>query len=336
MRVAVAGLAHSHVGYALDELAHWPDAELVGVAESDPALLAQWSSALGSTLVRPRLPELLAECGPVDAVVVAGVYADRAADVCAALESGAHVVADKPLCTSLDQLDAIERAAEDARRHVSVMFEKRFYPTTVALRQFLAEGVLGPICLVASTGPHKLNASTRPDWFFRRDGYGGIVGDLPVHDIDMVLWLTGAVEGSVAAHAGRGRPPDGSEFADHTAVLLRAGDTLATIEANWLSPEAAPIHGHYRMRVTGTLGTAEVDWAHGTLHVGTHGQDWKAIELPPGRRPAEYFFTALATGTDPEISTGASLLATRVALLGQASADDDGSPRTFAARGDQR
>src|SRR5690606_26439043 len=121
----------------------------------------------------------------VDVALVAGVYTRRADAVVAALGAGAHVLADKPLCTSLDQLAAAERAAADSGRHVSVVLEKRFYPATLALRRLLADGVLGEPALVASTGPHKLRQRSRPAWFLQRGGYGGIAADLPVHDIDL-------------------------------------------------------------------------------------------------------------------------------------------------------
>src|SRR5699024_5745857 len=116
----------------------------------------------------------------------------------------------------------------------------------------------------------------------------------------------------------------------HVAVLLQAGTVAATIEANWLSPQAADVHGHYRMRLTGSEGTAELDWAYNTLTVATHDRPTWQEPLEDPRRPAAYFFDALAAGREPEIGTAASLLATRVALLAQRSADTGGALEEFA------
>lgn len=328
-RVAILGAAHPHVSYALDEVAQRPSCELVAIAEPDPAMRSAHLAGAPDVPFYADPGELLAE-HDVDVALVAGVYGERAAAVLAALEAGAHVLADKPLCTSLTQLDEIERAAERADRHVSVVFEKRFYPPTSAVRRLLADGVLGELALVASTGPHKLNLPTRPAWFRSRAGYGGIAADLPVHDIDLVLDLTGATSGSVAAVTGNVRAAEHPEFDDHVAVLLRAGSVTATIEANWLSPQAADVHGHYRMRLTGSEGTAELDWAYNTLTVATHDRAPWVETLPAPRRPAAYFFDAVDAGREPEITTAASLLATRVALLAQESADADGGARRFA------
>lgn len=328
MKVAILGAAHFHVDYALEELKHRPDLELVGAAESDPAMREQFLGDLTDVPVYSDAREL-AGAVDFDVALVAGVYNERADATLAALEAGAHVLADKPLCTSLEDLDRIEAAAARAGRHVSVVFEKRFYPATLALRRLLDEGVLGTIALVAATGPHKLRQHTRPEWFLDPQRYGGIAGDLPVHDIDLVLSMTGAASGTVSAVTGNARADDHPGFDDHVALLLHAGSTLATIEANWLSPEAADVHGHYRMRVAGSQGTAELDWAYHSLRVATHERGTWEEPLGEPVRPAKYFFDAIAAGEEPQVTTDASLLATRVALLAQRSAAAGGVQQTW-------
>ncbi|WP_053204210.1 Gfo/Idh/MocA family protein [Jiangella muralis] len=334
IRLAVLGAAHAHVAYALDEAARRDDVVLVAAAEPDASSRTAFLAGLGDVPVYDDVAALL-DRHEVDVAVVAGVYAQRGDGAVAALEAGAHVLADKPLCTSLEQLDAIAAAAARTGRHVSVLFEKRFSPVTLAARRLLDDGTLGDLALVASTGPHKLRLPDRPPWFLCRDGYGGIAADLPVHDIDLVLALSGATSGTVAALAGNARAAAHPDVDDHVAVLLRAGSVTATIEAHWLSPEAADLHGHYRMRLTGSRGTAELDWAYGTLQAATHDRAPWSEPLPSGRPPAAYFFDAVAAGAEPEISTAASLLATRVALLAQASADAGGAPRSWSAAGSE-
>ena len=309
LRLAVLGAAHAHVRYALDEVAQRDDVELVGVSDPGGAFDAGYADHR----------KLLDEQHP-DVVMVAGIYADRGAVVVDALHSGAHVLADKPLCTDLTQLAAIETAAKATGRTVSLLLEKRHYPETLAARALLDSGELGELALVASTGPHKLNRPTRPDWFLSRAGYGGILGDLAVHDIDLVLLLSGATSGTVVAQGDQS-----GEFARYAALLLRAGPVAATIEVSWLTPAASPVHGDYRMRLTGTRGTAELYWAQGRLVATTTDRAPWEVELPPGRRPAEEALDAFVAGREPEVATAASLAATRVALLAQASADAGGT-----------
>ena len=334
MKVAILGAAHQHVDYALAEVEHREELELVAVAEADETLRRRFLPGIEAPSYRSA-QELLAE-HDVDVALVAGIYSQRAGATVAALRAGAHVLADKPLCTSLEQLAQVRAAAEEAQRHVSIVFEKRFYPATLALRQLLAEGVLGTIAMIASTGPHKLLQENRPAWFLDPASYGGIAADLPIHDIDLVLELvaeqygaSAPLQGTVSAFTGNARASDHPGFDDHVSLLLHAGGVPATIEANWLGPEAADVHGHYRMRVTGSKGTAEVDWAYHRLTVTTHDRPRWEEPLGPAQRPAQYFFDALLAGEEPQVSTAASLQATEIALKAQQSALLAGAPQTF-------
>lgn len=329
IRLAVLGAAHPHVTYALDELAHRPEVALVAVSDPEPGLAARHAHAHQARSYTDHRV-LLAEQRP-DVVMVAGVYAERAAAVLDALDAGAQVLADKPLCTTLAELDAIEAAAERTGCTVSLLLEKRHYPETLAARALLDSGTLGDLVMVASTGPHKLNRPDRPPWFLHRAGYGGIIGDLAVHDIDLVLLLSGAAEGTVAGLSD----PAGPDFSLYGAVLLRAGAVAATIEVSWLTPAAAPYHGDYRMRLTGTEGTAELFWAQGRLLAATTDRPPWQVDLPPGRRPAADALEALAAGRAPETGTAASLTATRIALLAQQSADDGGTVQRWTATKDR-
>jgi predicted dehydrogenase len=318
LRLAVIGAAHAHVRYALDEVTLREDLALIAVADPDPAIAGRYAVEFGVPAYDDHR-RLLDDRRP-DVVMIAGIYADRAEAIVDSLRAGAHVLADKPLCTTLAELDAIEAAQRETGRFVSLLLEKRNYPETLAARALLADGSLGELVQVASTGPHKLNRPIRPDWFLTRKGYGGILGDLAVHDIDLVLLLSGATEGTVAGLADSTDP----EFALHGSLLLGAGPVVATIEVNWLTPAASPYHGDYRMRLTGTEGTAELFWAQNKLIAATTDRPPWEVELPPGRRPAAEALDALSAGREPATSTAAGFVATRVALLAQQSADAGG------------
>jgi predicted dehydrogenase len=297
--------------------------DLVGIWEPDAELRSRYLGGL-SAPVAPSVQALL-DSGEVDIALVGGIYESRAACAAAALTAGAHVLSDKPLATRTEQLALLESAVADGGGHLSIAFEKRRDPVTLAARSLLEGGVLGRIAMISSTGPHKLTQSSRPSWFLDPAVYGGIAGDLPIHDIDLVLQLTGAENGTVSALTGNARPGDHPGFDDHVAVLLNAGGVPASIEAGWLGPEAADVHGHYRMWITGSEGSAELDWAYHSLSVTTHDRTTWTEPLPDGDTwPGEYFFDAISKGEAPEITTAESLLATRIALLAQRSAEAGG------------
>ena len=318
--LAIAGLRHPHIETIIDEARLRQDVKLIAIADSDPDIRAGYAASLGVPAYPSHREMLQAE--QADVVGVGAEYGARGAIVRDALAAGVHVLADKPLCTTLADLEAIEAAWRASGRHLSVAFEKRFYPPTLAADRLVAEGELGDLVTIAASAPHKLTRARRPDWMFDRDQYGGILNDLAVHDIDLLLHFTGATRGWLRGFAGNRANADRPGFEDYGLITFRTDDgVLATLEVNWLSPEAASYHGDYRMRLTGTLGTAELCWKDDAASVATHRRSPRLEPLPRRLRPAEDFFDALTDGRPPAVTAQDALAATRIALLAQRSAD---------------
>ncbi|MET7279790.1 Gfo/Idh/MocA family oxidoreductase [Kribbella sp. NPDC005582] len=319
LRIAIAGAAHPHAAYVTAEIDRYDDFQLVGVADPDRAVAERYATPYRARVFTDHR-ELLDETSP-DVVMVAGIYADRGRAVVDALDAGAHVLSDKPLCTSLSDLASITEAAHRNNRYVVLLLEKRYYPETLAAIEFVRAGELGTIHGVVSSGPHKLNRPTRPEWFFDRNQYGGLLNDLAVHDIDAALYFTGLTAGTVSG-ALAGEPA----FPRYGTATLTGPGVLITAGVDWLTPAASPLHGDYRMKLTGTEGTAELQWARHRLIVTTSEKAPYDVPLPPGYRPAELPLQALADGKEPDITTSHSLLVTRLALLAQQSAESNNLP----------
>lgn len=325
--VIILGAAHPHVEYVLTEVAASADLRIVAAADPDGQARVRFLS--GQTMPLYDDPLLALECHPAAVGVICGVYSQRADLVVACLERGMAVLTDKPLCTDFDQLYAIERAAASATGPLAIMFDKRFYPETRALTGLVADGHLGDIVEVDSTGPHKLVQDNRPGWFFDRARYGGIANDLPVHDIDILLQLVGPTDGRVSALSGNRLLPDRLGFDDHVVLLIDLPGVQSVIDANWLQPEAADVHGQYQMRVIGTDGTAAVDWARHRVTITTHHTAEQFVDLPQPVRPVQFFFDAIRADRLPAVTTEESLRVTRIALTAQRSADHDGTWYSF-------
>ena len=327
-RIAVVGAAHPHVDYVLDELRRDDrrDFTLVGVYDPDRDLAERHAAPFGAP-VYDRLDQLLAE--GVEIAMVSGVYGDRGADLVAALRAGAHVLADKPLCASLEELDEIEVAAERSGRTVNLLLEKRGYPETLAALEVVRGGELGDVVGIVSSGPHKLNRSARPDWFFRGRRYGGILTDLAVHDLDAALLFAPADEAVVRGTVST-MLDDAPDFALYGVASVVTPTTVITTEVSWLTPRASDVHGDYRLRIVGTRGSAEIFWARSRVEVTTEDRPTRDLDLPAGHRPAEEALDAFAAGTTPAVGTAESLAGTRLAQLAQASAAGGGSPRDWS------
>jgi predicted dehydrogenase len=330
IRFGLAGLRHSHLDYLLREIAGRPgDVQIAALAEDDPDIRETFRQRLGVTAYADYHEMLERES--LDAVGVVAVNSEKARIAVDCLNAGLDVVVDKPLCTTLDDLDRIEAAWRRSGKRLSMLLDKRFYAPTLAAKTIVESGELGEIALAWASGPHRLRRETRPDWMFRHATYGGILNDLCIHDIDLLLWLTGAKSGQVQGLAGNRAHPDLPEFQDYGQVLLRTGNgTLATCEAHWFSPEAAPYHGDYRMVLTGTEGTAELRWVQDELLVATNRRPPEIRPLPPAGSVAGDFFDALLSGNEPGVRGEDVLTATRVALLAQTHANS-GEWQTWTA-----
>jgi predicted dehydrogenase len=312
-RIAIAGAAHPHVAYATTEVDQIAEYELVAVADPSRETAERWAAPYDAKAFTDH-QQMLRDIEP-DVVMVAGIYGDRGQVVVDALDAGCHVIADKPLCTTLEDLDAIAEATRRTGRHVTLLLEKRYYPVTLAALEIADR--LGTIHGVTASGPHKLNRPTRPAWFFERARYGGILNDLAVHDIDAALLFTGLTSGTVS-----GQVVDMS----YGVATLSGSDALITAGVDWMNPAGSPVHGDYRMKLVGTEGTAELLWARNRLVLTTTEQAPYDVPLPAGHRPAQLPLEALAAGNEPDITTGRSLLVTRLALLAQHSAETGGAP----------
>jgi predicted dehydrogenase len=321
-RAALAGLQHAHIEQVIEEIRRRSDkVALVAIAEADVVVRERYRSRLGVTAYADHREMLEAE--RPDAVAIASINSERGSVIVDALRAGAHVVADKPLCTTAADLDAIRRAWSESGRIVHCLLEKRLWSETLAARQVLRSGELGELVLAWASAPHRLNRPSRPDWMFRQQSYGGILNDLAIHDLDLLLDFTGAAGGWVQGWTGNAANPELPEFEDHGVILLRTGTGLtATVEVHWLSPEAAPYHGDYRIVLTGTRGTAELRFAAGEVTVATHQSPPRKLEPPPRRSAAADFFDAVEGGGRPCITSEQVFAATAIALAAQTHAND--------------
>lgn len=321
IRVAIAGASHQHVEYAVREVDQRPEFGLVGVSDESAAVARRYGEPRGAAVFTDHR-EMLQSVKP-EIVVASGIYGRRSAVIVDALDAGCHVVADKPLCTTVAGLEEIRSARRRARGSLTLLLDKRFLPETVAALQLVESGALGTVVEVSSTGPHKLNPESRPAWFFDRSTYGGILSDLVTHDIDLALQFTRAASGTISG-AVAGLFPGKPEFSLSGVATVRSPEQLMILEANWLTPAMSSVHGDYHMRVIGTEGVADLWWARGLLTLTTSNEGTHEVPLGNGHRPAEVIFDALATGQVPTMAAPDCFLVTQLALLAQESAEAGG------------
>ncbi|WP_254796983.1 Gfo/Idh/MocA family protein [Sulfitobacter albidus] len=190
-----------------------------------------------------RLDDAL-EAG-ADLALIAAVPAERAALAVRAMQGGLDVMCDKPGCTTLAQLESLRSTVAQTGRIWSVNFSERFEtPVSTLASELVAAGEIGRVVQTVGLGPHRLNRATRPDWFFQRDRYGGILTDIASHQIDQFLHYTGSDAAEITlAHATNHANPGDPGLQDFGEIGLRSAKASGYIRVDWYTPDALPTWG---------------------------------------------------------------------------------------------
>ena len=325
----IVGCRHGHVFSLIKELLSAPNTECAGVFDSDQDSLRAVTSRFP---VRAAASETeLLDNPDVTLIGTAEINRKKAPLILNALSAGKHVIADKPLCTSLHELNAIERTATEKSLKIGLMLTERFGPANRRMKQLVSDGFVGHVANVMCWRPHRLGRATRPDWMFVDDLYGGILVDLAVHDADIIRWLTGGNFLEVTAYQyNMGNPAD-TDFSD-IGVMLGRLSTGATgfVRTDWFTPATSPVHGDTRFLVTGTTGMIEVRTS-GDLWGGEIGKEPQVLFISdtqpatrfdgigPERPLVHDFLRSITDGRPAEITTADVFEATRTTLMARLS-----------------
>lgn len=194
-------------------------------------------------------------------VIAAAVPSEHGPLGCRVLQSGKDYFTDKTPFTTLEQLDQARRTVNETGRKYSVYFNERIHSEcSVHAGHLVADGAIGRVVQTIGTGPHRLNAKSRPPWFFERDKSGGILCDLGSHQVEQFLYFSGARNAQVKFSATRNvAHPDFPEWQDFGECLL-SGDNGASgyFRVDWLTPDGLSNWGDGRLTILGTSGYIEL------------------------------------------------------------------------------
>lgn len=193
-------------------------------------------------------------------ILTADIPSKRAERAIAAMEAGKDVMADKPGCTTLAQLSALRDCVARTGRIWTVDFSERFEVASVTrAAELVADGAIGRVIQTVGMGPHRLNKPARPDWFFDREAYGGIITDIASHQIDQFLFFTGSQDAEISmAHVANYANPETPGLQDFGELALRSDRGHGYVRVDWYTPDALPTWGDGRLTILGTDGYIEL------------------------------------------------------------------------------
>lgn len=228
MRFAYAGLGRAARLYHLPALARIEGATAVGGFDGSPEQRASWHAQTGMP-VFAAMDELL-ELEP-DVVVVATPPSSHAELCVRALESGAHVVCEKPFVDSVEAADEVLAAAALAGRQVAVNHQFRVKPMFKAVTDGVHSGAYGRLAFcqlwqLMELAPWEESTPWRAGMARRTLLEGG------VHLVDLMLVLFGELPEAVYARHSSGFHEDREADAVQLVTLEFPGGRLGQITIN--------------------------------------------------------------------------------------------------------
>ncbi len=311
---------------------------LVGVATTRPETAAAAKAHAGFETATTDWRQLV-ERPDIQVINICSPNAAHAEQLAAAMAAGKHIYCDKPLTATIEEAEAVQRAAAGWRGIGQMTFHNRFFSSSQRARQLVEEGAIGTV--VGLRGAFLHAGSVDPEaplkWKLRRADGGGVLRDLGSHLLDLADWLAGPIAAVRAdtriLYATR---PDGRggraevDAEDQAVLTVRlASGGLGTLE---VSKIATGVEDELRLEIHGTRGALrfnlmEPDWlevyslrapdmpfggSRGWTRVLTAQRYPAPAAFPPGRSSSGWlrghvhclwhFLDAVARGAPPEPS----------------------------------
>ncbi|HAV63493.1 MAG TPA: oxidoreductase [Verrucomicrobiales bacterium] len=320
LRVAIAGLTHTHVHWLLGRPDRG-DVKLVGVAESNRELADRYfkQHRLDAGLLHPDLQSMIEAVRP-DAVCAFGTIREHLEVVRVCAPRGIHVMVEKPLAVSLAHA---EEMAALARQHDILLltnYETSWYPSTQeALRRVTAANGIGELLkLVVNSGhpgPEEIGVNREfLEWLTDPvDNGAGALTDFGCYGANLATaFMGGTAPESVWAVTRQLKPERYPKVDDDATIVLAYPRAQVIIQASWNWPVSRK-----DMELYGADGQIIAPNA-GTLHVWN--RDVREPERLTPSRPAPphddpFAYLAAAVHGKVDASQGLSSLENNLVVM---------------------
>jgi predicted dehydrogenase len=334
IRFAAIGINHNHILGQVDALLK-AGAEFVSFHAPEDELALPFAERYPQARRVSDKRRILEDDG-IALVVSAGINADRAPLGIDVMLHGKEYMTDKPGATTLEQLADIRQVQAETGRIYSICYSEHFQTrSTVKAGELVQAGAIGQVINTVGLGPHRLNAPSRPGWFFDRAKTGSILTDLASHQCEQFLFFTGAADAQVLSATVANRAnrdyPGLDDFGD---MILRAEGATGYIRVDWFTPAGLPTWGDGRIVIMGTEGTIElrkyldIAGRPGIDHLflsdgkGVQYIDCAGVELPYGRQLVHDILNRTATAMPQAHCFKAMEIALTAQSLAEAASKD--------------
>ena len=234
-----------------------PGTELVAICDLNLEKAQALAAKFGVSQVYASAEELLQHCDFDAAAIVTPDFAHAEAAVACA-NAGKHMIIEKPLATTAEDVHRIMEAVERNKVRVMVDFHNRWNPPFNTTKQLLETGMYGvprsahfrlTDCVWVATDMLSWCAKSSILWF------------LGSHSLDILNWLIGELPQEVYAVKTEGQLKSmGIDAVDTYMTTIRyPSGAIAQMENSWVTPNGNPNVNDFKFNLLCTEGKFDVD-----------------------------------------------------------------------------
>jgi len=324
MKICIIG-STGHYGIALNGIKDDKDTTIPGIA---PGSFGEDMSFLYERLRKenPSLQLFDNYCNMLDKIkpdiaVVCCYFADQSKIAGDALKRGIHVFMDKPVATTMKDLEILKSIYNESNAHLAAMLEIRSTPWFLTAHRYVKEGSIGKIRLMNAQKSYKLGI--RGEHYRKRGIYGGTIPWVGSHAIDWLSWISSEKFLSVyASHSNLYNQGHGDLEASALCHFIMTNEIFASVSIDYLQPKTAKRHDDDRIRIVGTEGVIEVrDQKVYLTNASTVGV--QELSLLEGGNIFESFLKQVKGDGKCMVSAEESFYNTEACLMARMSADEN-------------
>ncbi len=265
IKFAVININHPHI-YGMVDAIKRGGGELVALFAKEEDLAAAFLKAYPEAK-RVNDEKVILEDKTIHLVLSSGIPDERAPLGIRVMQHGKDYLTDKPGIITLKQLAEVKKVQKETNRIYSIMYSERLEnKATEKASQLVKAGAIGQIIQTVNLAPHRVSnkfgtsgLAVRPDWFWDKKRYGGILTDIGSHQFDQFLHFTNSTEATVLmSQVGNVHFPQAPQFEDFGDVMLTGNGGTGYIRVDWFTPNGLDTWGDGRLTILGTEGYIEV------------------------------------------------------------------------------
>ncbi len=267
-------------------------AEAIKHLSSTAELVAIWGGTRAPELAKrldvahePTLESLMRRTD-LDAVFVTTPHHLHIKEVIPALESGKHVLVEKPMATTIEDADRMLAAAAKHGRLLGVAHNLRFRINVPKARELVAAGAIGKVQSMHYSMIRQLAnvgnfGGNKTGWVNLPEVIGFVIDGLP-HGVDAMRWIMDAHATRVAGFCRTFTP--GRQNEDTTVGIIEfSNGAICSVHTTMAS------HGFYagemaRLSIVGSAGSLDID-AFGDMFLTDREKGWRKVSTQPPVNP---------------------------------------------------